>query len=222
MINYGIELEFFVLNQKDEVIPAYKVTSNIDGNPIIGELRTKVHNNIIDCVFELKKLIFLEKQKIELKGFKIDFSNTKILKDDLLVEMRKTKEYIDKKENTVLEELSVYDKGNVGKMLPKGVYKASLQLNISNNKEISYLEYTKITIEDKFKYESKNCSKSYSSVFDFPKLICKLDKTFQNNINDSKRVKGVYAIKEGELGDRIEYRSLPNDIDLDLLIKTLK
>lgn len=35
------------------------------------------------------------------------------------------------------------------------------------------------------------------------------------------RVKGVFAIKSGILGDRVEYRSLPNIVPLDKIIETL-
>jgi len=44
-MKYGIELEFFVF--KDEgVVPAYKATYNLDGNPVIGELRTDPFDTI--------------------------------------------------------------------------------------------------------------------------------------------------------------------------------
>lgn len=221
-MNFGIELEFFVLNQKEEVVPAYLVTNNLDGNPILGELRTKVHNNIVDCVFELQKLAFLEKEKIESKGYKVDFSTEKIVSDEFRRNLRKQKEFVDKKEMTVLEEFSIYPKGSLGKMLPKGLIKASLQINFSDNKDFPYTVYEKVTVEDKYKYDSKQERKNYSGVFNYVNLLFRLDQAFSKEITDTKRIKGVYAIKDGELGKRIEYRSLPNNICLEKLIKTLK
>lgn len=220
-MKYGIELEFFVVDQQDKLIPAYTVTTNVDGNPIIGELRTKVHDNIVDCIFELKKLLFLEEEKLARKNLKIDLSTIKTVDDAFLKDLRKSKEFINKKEHTVLEELSIYPKGTTGKILPKGTLRASLQVNLSDNKEFTYTEYNKVTIEDKYKYDIKTASKSYSGIFDYVSIISKLDEAFKEELKTSNRVKGVYAIKSGELGDRVEYRSLPNNIDPNKLIKIL-
>lgn len=221
MKNYGLELEFFVLKD-DKIIPAYTKTSNLDGNPVIGELRTKVHNNILDCVFELKKLLYLETEKLKAQGCTLSLTTIQKVDDEFLTGLRKSEDYTNKKEHTTLNELSIYLNGKIGKVLPKGVYKASLQINISDNKDVSYTEYTKVTVDDKYKYESKTATKSYSGIFDYVSIIAKLDEAFKQELIDSQRVKGVYAIKKGELGDRIEYRSLPNNIDLDKLIKILK
>jgi len=221
-LNYGIELEFFVIDKQGGLVPAYTVTSNIDGNPVIGEIRTGIHKNIVDCIFELKKLIYLEEVKIKAKGFSIEFAIGKTVNDEFLKNLRKSKEAVNKKEITVLEELSIYPNGKTGKMLPRGIFKASLQINFSKNKNFSYDQYEKITVEDKSKYVTKTATKNYASLFDYVSLINKLDEAFKQEIIESGRVKGVYAIKDGELGDRIEYRSLPNNIDLDKLIKVLK
>ena len=220
-MKYGIELEFFVTDRMGTLIPAYKFTNNTDGNPVIGELRTGIHDNILDCVFELKKLIHLETSKLENKNCLIDFSTVKKVNDDFLRDLRKSSEAVNKKEITVLHELSIYPNGTVGKMLPKDTLKASLQINFSENKNFTFTEYEKVTVEDKYKYEHKTSKKSYASLFDYVTVIHKLDNAFKKEIVDSKRVKGVYAIKEGNLGDRLEYRSLPNNVDLDKLIKVL-
>lgn len=220
-MKYGIELEFFIVDSQEKLIPAYTVTSNLDGNPVIGEIRTKVHDNIVDCIFELKKLVFLEKEKLAKKNLKMDFSTIKTVDDEFLKGLRKSKEFISKKEHTVLEELSIYPKGATGKMLPRGTFKASLQVNLSDNKTFNYTEYERVSVEDKYKYESKQTSKSYSGIFDYVSIIHKLDEAFKEELKVSSRIKGVYAIKDGEFGNRVEYRSLPNNIDPEKLIKTL-
>jgi len=221
-MKYGIELEFFIVDKDNKLVPAFKVTSNVDGNPVIGEVRTGVHDNIVDCVYELKKLLFLEKLKVEAKGYKMDFSTVKTVDDIFLKELRKSKEFMNKKENDVLEELSIYPKGAIGKMLPRNTYKASLQINLSENKEFTYTKYNKVTVEDKYKYDSETTTKSYSGIFDYLTILFKLDEAFLEEIKEAKRVKGVYAIKNGKFGNRIEYRSLPNNIDHNKLILVLK
>lgn len=223
-MKFGIELEFFVSKgegDKKIYVPAYLVTSNTDGNPVIGEIRTGVFDSFIDCIFDLKKRFFLEKTKIEKAGYNLELVSEIKVNDEFLLNLRKDTKYINKKSLEVLEEKSIYPKGSVGKMLPRGVYKASLQINFSEHKNFTYTDYVKVTVDDKYKYESKTATKTYAVVFDYLSLLSKLDVVFLEEIKATKRVSGVYAIKTGELGDRIEYRSLPNTVELDKLL-TLK
>lgn len=221
-MKYGIEQEFFVLNKEDKLVPAYAVTTNLDGNPVIGEVRTRIHDTILDCVFELKKLLYTEKEKLAKLGYKISTDYMVKVDDEFLKSLRKSKDFINKKDLEILEELSIYPDGEVGKVLDKGVFKVALQINFSNNKIFTYPEYEKITVDNKSKWESKQSSKSYSELFDYVSLISKLDKAFEKEINETDRIKGVYAIKTGELGNRIEYRSLPNNVNLNKIIEILK
>ena len=80
-----------------------------------------------------------------------------------------------------------------------------------------YSKFTKVTVEDKFKWEETTQYKTHSQVFDFISIIRDLDNTYIEDIKNTNRVKGVYAIKDGELGKRIEYRSLLNTINLNSL-----
>lgn len=219
-MNYGIEFEFFV--EKDGIIvPAYQATSNLDGNPVVGELKTGVHTNIIDCIFELKKFIFNEITALNNKGYNMRICPLIKVDDSFLVNLRKDKSYINRKQLDVLEEYSIYPGGLIGKMLPRKEFKASLQINVSKNNTFEYVKYKKITVEDKYKYKSVTQKKQYSSVFNYLDLLYKLDVAFAQEIKNTNRVKGVYAIKDGILGTRIEYRSLPNTVDLEKIIKTL-
>ena len=56
-------------------------------------------------------------------------------------------------------------------------------------------------------------------MFDFVQIIRKLDEAFKGEIKAAKRLPGFYEIKPDR---RVEYRSLPNDVDLGKIIKTLK
>jgi len=209
MLNYGIELEFFVKNSEDKIIPAIEVTANVDGNPVIGEIRTGIHNNIVDCIFELKKLLFLEQEKLTKKICTLHLYDNIKVDNDFLKNLRKSNVYVENKHVAILEELSIYPKGSTGKVLSKNIIKASLQVNFSNNIELSYTK-------------KKKEHKIYSNeIFDYIYFISKLDVAFKEDIIRTQRVKGVYAIKQGKLGKRIEYRSLPNDINLDKLLNVL-
>lgn len=217
MKNYGIELEFVVKDAAGNIVPAFKATTNLDGNPLIGELRTEIHNNIVDCVFELRKLIHNESKALKDKGYTLNLIPEIKVDDLFLKDLRRNENYTNRKQSTVLEDHSIYGKGT-GKVLAKGIFKTSLQINISDNEEISIKEWKKIEIEDKSKWESSYSKQKYSQVFDFISVIRSLDTLFSKEIKDTKRVPGVYAIKDGQYGKRIEYRSLPANIDLDKLL----
>src|SRR3990167_8309674 len=106
MKNYGIELEFFVKNDKGIFIPAFKATSNLDGNPVIGEIRTQVHNDWTNCIFELKKLLYLETKELKEKGFVLELIDNIKVDDEFLKSLRKSESYINNKDLEILEELS--------------------------------------------------------------------------------------------------------------------
>lgn len=220
MIHYGIELEFFIKDKEGVLVPAYKQTYNLDGNPLIGELRTAIHSNIIECIFELKMKLFVERKLLADKGFNLVLEPQIEVDGTLIKSLRSDASYINRKEHEVLEEKSIYGK-DTGKVLPTKTYKASLQVNMSDNYTFDYDRWEQITVENKSRWRRENASRSHSEVFDYFSIISKLDKQFATEIKEAKRVKGVYAIKDGLKGKRIEYRSLPNNIDLDKLINAL-
>jgi hypothetical protein len=220
-MKYGIEFEFFV-SKDNKIIPAYLATENLDGNPFLGEIKTQPLDNILDCVFQLKKLIYLEKTKLEAKGFKMEILPIHQFSNEELITFRKDQKALNKKELEVLEEFSIYPNGKLGKLLKRGEIKASLQINFSEHKTFNYPEYSKVTVEDKYKYELSTKTKQYACLFNYVSIIQKLDDFYKEDISKSNRTKGVYSIKPGDFGDRIEYRSLPNTINFENLISLLK
>ena len=222
IMKYGMELEFFVFDKDNKIVPAYAVTANTDGNPFIGEIRTGVHSDVTDCVFELKKLLHIETKNLASKGYTLLLLSEVKVDSDCLKKLRESVDYVNRKEMTVLVEKSIYPGGKTGKMLPRGTFKASLQINFSQHKSFSFNEYQKRTIGKEYEYVSSLKNKEYSVVFDYPSLIHKLDVAFASNIRETNRIKGVYAIKDGEFGDRIEYRSLPANIYLEKLLEVLQ
>lgn len=218
-MKYGIELEFFVgqATTGDPVIaPAFKYTDNTDGNPVVGELRTGVHNSIIDCVFELRKLLFIEEEKLKKAGMELLLTPTIKVNGDFLKALRRDKTYVNRKVLDVLDEYSIYPGGEVGKEIPREQYKAALQINFSENDTFSYPTYN-----DRGKWE-KTENKLISKPFNFIPIIAKGDEAFRADIERTERVKGVFTIKPGTHGDRIEYRSLPNDVNLLKVMETYR
>jgi galactitol-specific phosphotransferase system IIB component len=61
-----------------------------------------------------------------------------------------------------------------------------------------------------------------NNILDIPKIVQQLDSVFETAIIDTKRHLGSYRIKTYPNGNQgFEYRSLPNNIDLRLLIQVL-
>ena len=217
MKKIGIELEFFIKNS-DEYVPAYKHTINTDGNPVVGEIKTDIHDNIVDCVYDLKKRISLEKTELAKIGLTLELIPEIEVSEEFVKSLREDENFVNSKHFEVLKELSIYGK-KTGKILPRKKYKAALQINISDNKTFDYYEYTKNQIKEEYEYIGNRKIIDYSSIFDYVSIIRNLDILFKKEIKDTKRIPGVYCIKDGELGKRIEYRSLPNNVDINTLLK---
>lgn len=209
MKNYGIEFEFFVIeNKTGRIIPAYTTGITTDGNPFIGEIRTDIHKDIYSLIYELKKIIHITEDKLLEQGCSMKIIPEVKISKELYKELRSDKKYTNSKELESLTEYSVYNK-KTGKILSPLHFKASLQLNISDNDTKTIWIDNKSSIVD------------YSNVFNYFEIIQILDAFFNEDITKTHRTPGVYAIKEGKLGNRVEYRSLPNTINLDKLLLIL-
>lgn len=210
MKKFGIELEFFVKDiEKDKIIPAYIVTKNLDGDPVIGELKTEVHDDIYSLIYELKSLIHKEKDDLKKRNCIFLLNPEVIFTNDDYKSLRRDNAYVNNKELNSLNEKSIYNK-KTSKILSRTTFRAGLQVNISENSVKT------------IKTENNIYKDIYSSnVFDFYSIIRNLDSNFKEEINNSKRINGVYSIKNGEYGNRVEYRSLPNSICLNKLLDIL-
>lgn len=59
----------------------------------------------------------------------------------------------------------------------------------------------------------------YNSNFDWPAIFLALDDAFEEEIKGSQRHQGFYELKED---GRVEYRSLPSNVDMEKLIDVLQ
>ena len=212
MKHFGLELEFFIFDKKNNLIPALKIIGiTTDGNPIIGELRTKVFPTLIEAIFDLNRLIYITEKKLKKLNYEIKFVSEVTVNDDFIKNIRKNiyyREYLGKK--IYSEVFSIYGKENTN-ILPNNVFKASLQINISENSTVNFSD-------DDGKWQSRDIS----ILFDYINVIRKFDTKFKQEIVSSSRKKGIYSIKDGDMGKRIEYRSLPNTIKLFDLLEVIE
>jgi len=213
MMNFGLELEFFV-SKNGKIVPAHLATYNLDGNPLLGELRTDPKPTLAEAVFNMFMLLHLEKEKLKGKGYQLEMIPEHKFSSSELKDFRADSGAMRLKNMESLKTFSIYPNGSTGKILGVGHVKASLQINLSENsvKRYTYCENVGS------KLITKDAELHVSTLFDYAKYIKEYDALFEKEIKDTARVKGVFAIKDGVYGKRIEYRSLPNTINLKKLI----
>lgn len=188
MYIFGLELETFLMNEKDEIIvpdPKIHPTDSFIG---LLEFRSKPNSNIFTCFGEIESQIqeFIYKHKYSCPCLISNHTFTPTQKQ--LIRKR-----------TEIHNKSYLDAQNIYNLKPKTLNNktiASLQINISN--EISP-QYTHKEILIPAVYGLLNINK----------IISSLDTRFKDDIKTAGRQPGWYAIKDQI---RLEYRSLPNDI----------
>ena len=91
--------------------------------------------------------------------------------------------------NPSVDEGSMY-----GKFWSGNIQRAGLHVHFSNEIEV----------------EIQNIKRTVSGIIDIPKWVFGLDKIFEKEIKEARRVPGLYEMKS----HGFEYRSLPADIDM--------
>jgi hypothetical protein len=195
---YGLEKEFFVVHPEHNNDPLMVDTkifgSNYDESGLLVECRGKPFNNIVEAVFSLKADIW----KVE----KLAASNNLSLSDNpVMIVSRKTKLQVQR--NFV-----------------KGLSKYQNLYNYESHRN-NLREHTAgihISFTNPQTIYSKEGNLSYNGLFDYIHLFKYLDHHFSREIRESKRNPGFYEIKTD---GRIEYRSLPANVNLDKVINVI-
>jgi hypothetical protein len=190
MFKYGLELEAFCGNDSaDGEITLPPIGAPTDGFPGILEFRSGPNTDLYTCYGEVHSR--LTRFANESYPFQAVFSFPEYkFPRELLAEIRRRAHF-----------KSQVDIQNLYGKKPRhlnGRTIASLQLNISN--QISSECYHHSTGKP-----SVFTPAAYG-LLDIPKIVSALDDQFENEIKESGRQKGEYAIKDGV---RLEYRSLP-------------
>lgn len=194
----GFELEAFLLDVegKPQIVPE---KLPLDECGWLVEIRSTPFAGIVEAVHLLRA----EKEKVEAKvarlGFTLDYSPLKEISRELKVKAAR------KHGKGVLRYRNVY--GYETHKNPSALATASLHISFTEEKVFNYVDQDKR--ERKFEY---------SGFVDHARLIVALDKDFKDEIKKAKRNPGFYEVK---LDGRIEYRSLPNDVDLNKVTSVL-
>jgi hypothetical protein len=206
----GLEKEFFLLlngepislnSLKDFGLP-------YDDCGWLVEARGNPFHDPVDAIFSLKAEVFkIEQQLIAInanrsEGF-LTLSDNPLMKVSKSVRLQASRRFA--KGLTKYQNLYGHESHkNAMQEATAGVHVSFTQENWYGNKCES----------------CGHCkTQTYNVNFDWPQIFIKLDEAFADEIKESKRRPGFYEIKSD---GRVEYRSLPANVDLDKLIKVLK
>ena len=192
-MKYGLEKEFFVLdkNKKPIVVPDYLPA---DECGLLAEARGKPFHDITDAVFSLKSEI--HKLRKIAKKHNLTLCDKPIMKisDEVMLEARRK-----------------YEKG----LIKYSNLYGHLKHRNKPNETVAgvHISFTQPMTE--------RCGKTtieYNTLFDFVSIFKKLDEKFKEEIKSAKRNPGFYEIK---CDGRVEYRSLPSNVNLMKVIDVI-
>jgi hypothetical protein len=192
VITFGLEIEVF-LKQKDELILVPPGYPK-DSEGFQLEIRGEPFSDPWDAVSNAEGKLKKLQTQLERRG--ITICNDPVVKVDKSLRIKARRE----NEKGCLRYKNLY--GYLQHRVGPNVATAGIHISITDGREKQ--------VEGK--------SIHYNHMLDFPSWIKFLDKEFQEEIKGSQRYPGFYEIKSD---GRVEYRSLPCNVDLLKLAETL-
>jgi hypothetical protein len=201
-MKYGLECEFFV-SKKDahgEPVLVGGLDSSLtpDECGFLAEARGQPYGTIREAVFSLMADI----HRLEQAAAKLDLTLIKLPNADVPAsEILKSRRQFSK---GVLSYQNLY-----GHEAHKEKRKKTAGIHVS---------FTCAASRTCFDSRKKEYTFHYQPIWDYVQVFRKLDLAFADEIKAAKRNPGFYELKSD---GRIEYRSLPNDVDLMKIITVL-
>jgi hypothetical protein len=198
-IKFGFELEAFVLkNEKPVLVPC---GLPYDECGWLVEIRSEPHHSVREAIH----LLLACKERVERTAEKlgVSLSYTPLLEIPRNLKVSAARLH----GKGLLRYQNLY--GFQTHKNPTKLQTASLHISVTNQREFHHFN----------KAKEKQDVFCYSGFVDHAKLIVQLDRAFKAEISAAKRNPGFYEIKQD---GRIEYRSLPNNVDLEKVISELE
>ncbi len=190
----GLEKEAFLLKDgQPQIIPNGMPK---DGCGLLVEARSEAFFDPTQAVFSLMASYHDIEVMAKEKGMTLDESPIKVIPRDLTREAARTNA------KGLIEFQNLY--GFKDHKHARNEYTAGIHISFTNPGSYTDRENRTITM---------------NKIFDFVQLFKKIDKAFDKEIKDAKRNPGFYELKRD---GRIEYRSLPANVDLKKVIEVLK
>ncbi len=201
-LHFGLEKEFFVYRrivvfpegEGREYTLASKYGLPHDDCGYLVESRSRPMNSIVEAVFNLRAQIWEIEKAASIKGLVLDDTPVMKLPPSLLLEARR-----------------LHAKG----VISYRNYRGHTQHRNSRSEQTAGLH---ISITDQKFYNYGDKRYEYNTNFDWMAIFWRLDVAFKDEIRAAKRNPGFYEVKSD---GRVEYRSLPANVDLDRVINVL-
>jgi len=201
-MQYGMEVEFFLTKRNMLVFPKDYGFGH-DGYPLIGELRSEPHTDPYKMVGEVMGLLAKARHKAAYAGLRLHLQPHFLLTDAMKVEVMRRPEL----NKGAVTSLNLYEYDD--KLDPNFAH-AGIHIHFSGRKQV--VHYGRCEHCGHVPYESITFSPS-----PIPEIIKRLDRAFVKEISKAERVAGEYEMKSYGF----EYRSLPNNTDLEKIAKVL-
>jgi hypothetical protein len=202
MIKYGLEKELFLLDKDNKpIIIRSDMGLPYDECGFLLEARGAPHKDIYEAVYSLKA----EEKRIQDKVYKLN-SSYQVLDMSIFKISRDFKREVKR----------IHTKGL---LTFQNIY--GFKDNRHSRDEATAAVHISFTNFEVFTYRDKDNQYKeflYNSNFDYIKYFTILDKAFKDEIKKAKRNPGFYELKAN---GRIEYRSLPSDVDLMKVIEVI-
>lgn len=205
MLKFGFEKEFFIFNEDNNLVtvPDF-LRSYADDSGLLVEARGEPSTNITQAVFNLKAKVFDLEHLTRTKNFCLsDFPIQKVSRE-LRIQARR------QFSKGTIEYQNFY--GFQHHRNNRSEHYAGLHFSITNESEFSYTTRGSDGVESRAKF-------TYNKNFDWPRIFIALDNIYKSTIRATKRNPGFYELKSN---GRVEYRSLPSDVNLENLIYNLR
>jgi hypothetical protein len=204
MLTFGLEQEYFVLDSHRDIILPFETQSFIavDGGGYLAEARGKPYASIVEAVYSL----YAAKKEIEI-GLET-------------AAIRNKEEYT--LSISPREALSAKQIDSLRRKYTKEIVKYNNYLGHLNHRVSGKIKTagTHISLcEERSTYSARGPGIKYNMNFDWMRWFLLFDKAFKEEIKNSYRNPGFYELKSD---GRIEYRSLPNNINMDKLINVIQ
>ncbi|MCK9458292.1 MAG: hypothetical protein M0R80_01460 [Proteobacteria bacterium] len=218
----GLEKEFFLLTKDGEPVSLAAVNpTGTGGHSLLRlphddcgwlvEARGEPFSNPVDAVFSLKAEIYkIEQTLAEINaetffaGLPFRLSDVPIMKVPKTVRLQSARYFT--------KPLVKYQNFYGYETHKNAMLEGTAGVHVSFTQETSFTE-------DACESCGHCKERIYNVNFDWPQIFLKLDAAFAEEIKEAKRRPGFYEIKHD---GRVEYRSLPADVDMEKLIKILK
>jgi len=200
MINFGLEREYFLVH-KETGIPIMpedlKLDLPIDSCGYLVEARGAAYTSIYSAVYSVLAIQQELEHKLESTDYKLSLNPILSLSKDFLNQVsRRYSKGIVSYQNYM---------GHTNHRLKQNERTAGIHLSITDRQ--SYIKHVAPNHAPIEVFYNKN--------FDWFRWFMALDYEFEQEIRDSKRNKGFYELK---FDGRIEYRSLPTNINFEKLM----